>query len=170
MAQRVLAVPTPSSELYLGFVDGAVESVVLLIVEQTEIQRPQRGCKGGEMGLSGSTQQTRAALPLSTKERTEMLKSRLQTVQNTNHPAGSPVMKRGSVLGACWPLPGCRAQPWERRERDERAQLAQRCSRSLCSRGLSPGLSPSLSAASSSPCPRRWRVSSGKVWEWLGHS
>lgn len=39
----------PAPQPYLGFVDGAVESVVLLIVEQTEIQRPQRGCKGGEM-------------------------------------------------------------------------------------------------------------------------
>lgn len=39
---RSLLSPQP----YLGFVDGAVQSVVLLVVEQAEIQRPQRGCKG----------------------------------------------------------------------------------------------------------------------------
>lgn len=66
-AQPVLAVPTPGSEPYLGFVDGAVESVVLLVVEQTEIQRPQRGCKGEEMWLTRGTQRARAVLPLSTK-------------------------------------------------------------------------------------------------------
>lgn len=60
--QPVPAVPT--ARAYLGFVDGAVESVVLLVVEQTEIQRPQRGCKGGETRL---TRQTRAALPRSAK-------------------------------------------------------------------------------------------------------
>lgn len=48
MAQPALAVPKSRAGQYLGFVDGAVESVVLLVVEQAEIQCPQRGCKGGE--------------------------------------------------------------------------------------------------------------------------
>lgn len=61
----VLAVPRGGAQPYLGFVDGAVESVVLLVVEQTEIQRPQRGCKGGETRLTPG--RTRAALPGSTK-------------------------------------------------------------------------------------------------------
>lgn len=39
----------PSAQTYLGFIDRAVQCVVFLIVEQAEIQRPQRGCKGENM-------------------------------------------------------------------------------------------------------------------------
>lgn len=43
---------TPSRPLrtggaYLGLADGAVESVVLLVVEQAEVQRAQGGCRQG---------------------------------------------------------------------------------------------------------------------------
>lgn len=40
------------AETYLGSVDCAVERVVLLIVQQAEIQRPQRGCKRKEAAIS----------------------------------------------------------------------------------------------------------------------
>ena len=66
-AYSVLAVHTPGAETYLGFIDRAVESVVFLIIEQAEIQRPQRGCKGEKMLLTCGAQQTLAFLPLSTK-------------------------------------------------------------------------------------------------------
>lgn len=30
---------------HLGFVNGAVQCIVLLVVQQTEVQRPQRSCR-----------------------------------------------------------------------------------------------------------------------------
>lgn len=66
-AYLVLAVHVPGAETYLGFIDRAVESVVFLIIEQAEIQCPQRGCKGENTLLTRRAQQTLALLPLSTK-------------------------------------------------------------------------------------------------------
>jgi len=65
-AYWALAVHMPGAGMYLGFIDRAVESVVFLIIEQAEIQRPQRGCKGEKMLLIRRAQQT-LHLPLSTK-------------------------------------------------------------------------------------------------------
>lgn len=35
---------------HLGFVNGAVQCIVLLVIEQTELQGPQCSCKDGEKG------------------------------------------------------------------------------------------------------------------------
>lgn len=38
--------------VYLGFDDAAVEAVVLLLVQQTELQRSQRGCQKRNTGTT----------------------------------------------------------------------------------------------------------------------
>lgn len=143
----VLAVPRGGAQPYLGFVDGAVESVVLLVVEQTEIQRPQRGCKGRRDAINPGADT--GCSPWEHERRAWGC----QRTGCRHHKTQSVLL--GALVGGWWPFPCWLAQPWERSERDERMQL---CRHSLCFPEPSPGLSPSLSsltAASSLLSPRR---------------
>ena len=58
-AERCLLAPRPPGA-YLGLGDGAVQGVVLLVVEQAEVQRAQGGCgQGGLRSPQGHTGEKR---------------------------------------------------------------------------------------------------------------
>lgn len=148
---------SPSAETYLGFIDRAVESIVFLIIQQAEIQRPQRGCKGEKLLLTHGPQQTPPLLPLSTKgvdvDAREMAADVIKHKASSCEPCYETWFHAGRLVAA-WPA-GL-ARPWERSERDERLRLARALppAQRLCLCGLSHG-SPHLSAAPPQPAASR---------------